>query len=154
MSRSGYSDDIDSSWRHISWRGAVASAIRGARGQAFLKEMLAALDALPEKRLIAGDLAVEPTPLFWRWGEPLQVCAIGSVGKARGLDMSQIDPEDPSQVARAFGIAEALAQEIEFENDQDFSWKNESPERRFARMRAWVVSCISGSPDRSEDKEA
>jgi hypothetical protein len=34
MSRSGYSDDIDSAddqWALIRWRGAVKSAIRGAR---------------------------------------------------------------------------------------------------------------------------
>jgi len=47
MSRSGYSDDCDDQWSLICWRGAVKSAIRGKRGQAFLKEMLAALDALP-----------------------------------------------------------------------------------------------------------
>jgi hypothetical protein len=37
MSRSGYSDDLEN-WSLIRWRGAVASAIRGRRGQAFLRE--------------------------------------------------------------------------------------------------------------------
>lgn len=46
MSRSGYSDDIDQ-WDLICWRGAVASAIRGKRGQAFLLEMWKAMTALP-----------------------------------------------------------------------------------------------------------
>ena len=46
MSRSGYGDDIGQ-WDLIRWRGAVQSAMCGKRGQAFLKEMLAALDALP-----------------------------------------------------------------------------------------------------------
>jgi hypothetical protein len=46
MSRSGYSDD-HSEWDLIRWRGAVASAIRGKRGQAFLRELLVALDAMP-----------------------------------------------------------------------------------------------------------
>ena len=57
MSRSGYHDGIDQ-WDLIRWRGAVASAIRGKRGQAFLREMLDALDALPEPKLIAHDLFV------------------------------------------------------------------------------------------------
>ena len=48
MSRSGYSDDIDDNWAHIMWRGRVASSIRGKRGQAMLRELLAALDAMPE----------------------------------------------------------------------------------------------------------
>ena len=69
MSRSGYSDECDG-WDLIRWRGAVASAIRGQRGQAFLREMLSALDAMPEKRLISEELE--------RDGE---VCAMGAVGQ-------------------------------------------------------------------------
>ena len=50
MTRSGYDDCGDySDWEIIQFRGAVASAIRGKRGQAFLKNMLVALDELPEK---------------------------------------------------------------------------------------------------------
>ena len=60
MSRSGYvdADDCDEGeqWRHIRWRGAIKSAIRGKRGQAFLREMLDALDALPQKRLVPNVL--------------------------------------------------------------------------------------------------
>jgi hypothetical protein len=82
MSRAQYSEDIDG-WELIRWRGAVAKAIKGKRGQAFLREMLIALDALPDKRLIARELEKD--------GE---VCAIGSVGKARGIDLSTVDPED------------------------------------------------------------
>src|SRR5262245_16738600 len=36
----------------MRWRGAVHAAIFGKRGQAFLTELLAALDALPEKKLL------------------------------------------------------------------------------------------------------
>ena len=127
MSRSGYSDDCNG-WELIMWRGAVASAIRGKRGQAFLREMLDALDALPVPRLIKHDLA--------RDGE---YCAIGSVGRRRGLDMSELDPEEPEQIAGAFGVACALVQEIEFLNDD---W-DETPEKRFVRMRAWVIEQIA-----------
>lgn len=55
MSRSGYSDDCDNTWQWIQWRGRVASAMRGKRGQAFLQEMLEAMAALPMRRLIAED---------------------------------------------------------------------------------------------------
>lgn len=48
MSRSGYSNDGENI---AMWRGQVASAIRGKRGQAFLRELVEALDAMPEKRL-------------------------------------------------------------------------------------------------------
>lgn len=127
MSRANYSDDVEDNWQIIIWRGAVASAIRGKRGQAFLKEMLAALDAMPEKRLIASDLEHKGN-----------VCAIGSVGLRRGVDMSKLDPEDSNRIAAEFGIADALVREIEYENDEGtLNWK-ETPEQRWQRMRSWV----------------
>ncbi len=131
MSRSGYTDDYDTEWQLIMWRGAVKSAIRGKRGQAFLKEMLTALDALPEPQLIDGYLEFHG-----------QVCAVGSVGVQRGIDMSKIDAHDPYSVAKAFGIARAMAAEIEFINDDDYGWRKETPEQRFQRVRSWVVSKI------------
>ena len=128
MSRSGYSDDLEQ-WDLIRWRGAVRSAIRGKRGQAFLGEMLAALDALPEPKLIANELV-----------EDGAVCAIGAVGKARGLDMSGLDPEDPETLSNEFGISVAMAKEIVWLNDE-WSYR-ETPEQRHTRMRAWVASQI------------
>lgn len=130
MSRSGYNEEIDDQWQLIRYRGAVKSAIKGARGQAFLKEMLAALDSLPEKKLIAHELEAHGA-----------VCAIGAVGKARGLDMTGIDPDDAERVARVFGVADALAREVVYENDDE--WRvRETPEARFIRMRQWVAAQI------------
>ena len=130
MSRSGYSDDNDDNWALIKWRGQVASAIRGKRGQAFLRELADAMDAMPEKRLISYDLERDGN-----------VCAIGSVGLKRGVDMSKLDPECPKQLAGAFGIAHQLVAEIEFMNDE-FEWREETPEERWERMRRWVSSLI------------
>ena len=130
MSRSGYGDGCDDNWSLIRWRGAVESSIRGKRGQAFLKEMLAAMDALPERKLIAEELEAGGA-----------VCAIGSVGRVRGIDMTGIDPEDSARVAATFGIAEPLAREIVFMNDEGGAW-NEPAEVRFNRMRRWVERLI------------
>lgn len=142
MSRSGYSEDIEQ-WDLIRCRGAVASAIRGARGQAFLKEMLAAMDAMPEKRLIAHELA-QPRLVDPEAGTTVvEVCAIGAVGAKRGVDMSDLNPENREEVAHAFGISEALAAEIVYENDDGVYWsEKETPEDRFTRMRAWVAKHI------------
>jgi hypothetical protein len=93
--------------------------------------MLEALDAIPSQTLIAHDL------------ENLGgVCAIGAVGRRRGVDQSQIDPEDRDTVAGVFGISLALAAEIMFENDYDEYWREASPKARWSRMRAWVESNI------------
>lgn len=134
MSRSGYTEDSEM-WATIRWRGAVNSAIRGKRGQAFLKEMLAALDALPEKRLISNDL------IRLSSDDKIQVCAIGSVGVARGIDMDAIDPEDSETVAATFNIPRALAKEISFHNDEMLSHTT-APETRFYYIRRWVESLI------------
>lgn len=141
MSRSGYSDDCDN-WSLICWRGAVASAIRGKRGQAFLVELRDTLDAMPDKRLVTDTLEADG-----------QFCTLGALGSKRGIDMSTIDAHDRESMAQAFGIAEALAAEIVYENDespgkfvQDDAgrWEliRDTPESRWQRMRDWVESNI------------
>lgn len=129
MSRSGYSDDCGG-WDLICWRGAVKSALKGKRGQAFLLELRDALDAMPAKRLIADSLVAE--------GE---FCTIGVVGAKRGVDMAALDPDDREAVGEAFGISPAMASEIVFMNDEG-SWQAETPEQRWVRMRKWVESNI------------
>lgn len=130
MSRSGYSEDCDDNWIHIMWRGAVKSSLNGKRGQAFLRETLAALDALPEKRLVSNELEADGA-----------YCTLGAVGRARGIDMREIDPEDHDTVAHKFDIAHAMACEIMFMNDEG-SWASETPEQRWLRMRNWVSARI------------
>lgn len=131
MSRSGYTDSCDG-FELIRWRGAVAAAIRGTRGQELLHGLASALDAMPDKRLIGGDLI----------NEAGEVCALGSLGVACGrtADMAAVDPEDYEQVARFFNVAEALAREVQYENDECGPWRVETPEARWIRMRRWVQS--------------
>jgi len=139
MSRSGYSEDLDN-WDLIRWRGAVTSAIRGKRGQAMLRELLAALDAMPVKELIVDDL-VDADGSY---------CTLGVLGAARGLDLQSIDPDDPRGVAAAFGIPRSLAAEIEYENDDGGPWlphhRTETPAQRWVRMRAWVAKHLKDEP--------
>ena len=129
MSRAGYSEDLYP-WDLIRWRGQVASAIRGKRGQKFFVDLLAALDAMPEKSLIADDLQ----------NEEGEVCAIGALGLARGVDMKHLDPEDPEGVAATFDIAPQLAREVVYYNDEHFD--RSTPEDRWNKMRAWVAGQI------------
>lgn len=164
MNRSGYSDDCDN-WDLIRWRGAVKQAIRGARGQAMLRELVQALDALPAKRLVAGKLVTEDG----------DYCALGALGRARGMDMARIDPEDSEAVARAFGVARALAAETMYMNDEmgdNFVWYFEievcgpmrpwlferhkqtlrfvnerAAEDRWQRMREWAVENLKTPND-------
>ena len=131
MSRSGYSDGCEG-WELIRWRGAVASAIRGKRGQKLLRNLLAALDAMPSKRLIEGELEAD--------GE---VCALGRLGRMQGMDMSKLDPTEPEEVASAFGVSVALVKEITFVNDE-WNWR-ETPEKRYEVVRSWVAKQLAVS---------
>jgi hypothetical protein len=126
MSRSGYSDDYDDDGKMGLYRGAVERAIRGKRGQRLLREMGTALDTMAVKELAANVIVEEG-----------QVCALGSVAVARGMKLDNLDIEDPDDVAKAFGIARALAAEIAYENDEG-AYRSETPAERWKRMREWV----------------
>ncbi|TWT57211.1 hypothetical protein KOR42_05690 [Thalassoglobus neptunius] len=134
MNRSGYVEDLcsDDPLVYGRWRAQVKSAIRGKRGQAFLKELAEAMDAMPEKVLISSELI----------NSDGDCCTIGVVCKARGVDVSKINYEDPEQVGESVNIAHQLAAEIEWENDENWYGKPESPEDRWKRMRKWVDSQI------------
>lgn len=142
MSRSGYCDDDDGDGRIAMWRGQVASASRGKRGQRFFRELIEALDALPEKRLVTDALIKE--------GE---VCALGALGLKRGLPIEDIDPNDPDTVGAKFDIAHQLAAETVYVNDEcsigkyvEGKYVPETPEQRWQRMRAWAVSNLKPAP--------
>ena len=130
MSRSGYDFDAgDTDPLEIGrWRAQVASAIRGKRGQAFLRELIAALDAMASKRLIVNDLV--------RDGE---FCALGAVGMRRRLDMASLDPDDFFKLSEVFGIAHQLVRELEWINDETGAG---SPEERWTRVRRWAAEQI------------
>jgi len=133
VSRSGYTEDCDEDWQLYLYRGTVTRAINGRRGQAFLRDLLAALDAMEVKELIRDELEHEGA-----------VCAIGALGKVRGIDMAKLDPEDAECVADQFGIAPTLARETVYMNDEAL-W-HVTPEDRWRLMRAWVVKNIKDTP--------
>ena len=115
MSRSGYiDDDGDDPLAAGRWRAAVLSAINGKRGQAALRSLAAAMDAMPEKVLAAESLV----------NADGEYCTLGVLGRSRGMDMSKIDPEDWGAVALAFDLAPALVREIVYENDEMTSTYN------------------------------
>ena len=128
MTRSNYTDDCE----HLGlYRASVDRALGGKRGQLFLREMAEAMDAMPVKALIHGEIV----------GDDGGCCAIGSVCLARGMETNSIHYDCPSSVGRAMGIARSMAAEIVYMNDE---WvETESTERRWVRMRRWVQEKIS-----------
>lgn len=124
MSRSGYTEDCE--YLGI-YRASVERAMKGKRGQAFFRDLITALDAMPEKRLVSGDLETHEGA----------VCALGALGRHRRVDMSQLDTYDHDGLGTAFGIAKVLAAETMFENDESGC---KTPEERWQHIRDWADS--------------
>ena len=124
-------DDYDYSnpWPRICYAGALASATRGKKGQAFFKELLAALDAMPVKKLITSELQC-----------PDGSCALGVFGKSRGLDMSKFEPDDYYMISRRLKVNEKIIDNVAWMNDEMYG--RQTPEERFVKMREWVMSKI------------
>ena len=139
MSRHGYSDNADNL---AMWRGVIASATRGKRGQAFFRALLEALDAMPDKRLVEGELQTDEGA----------VCALGCLGKARGVDMKDVDTTDWPQLGELFNIAPQLAQEVMFMNDEDYCGRR-SPEQRWRVVRDWAARQIQIEPSELATRE-
>ena len=139
MSRSGYTEDYDGDINLLNlYRASVDRAMSGKRGQAFLRELLAALDAMPDKKL-AANVWVEPSGA---------ACALGVVAQARGLTdtIAQFHPDDSSSAAHVgelLGIAESMARELVWINDDGFV-HDESDEARWVRVRSFVIRRIKG----------
>ena len=155
MSRSGLTEDDgydDNNWA-VMYRGHVASATRGKRGQRFYRELLAALDAMPKQELYAEvfDSSADGS-----------VCALGALARYKGIDVKDADPEDSeiaSELAIKLDVHSCLTREVIWMNDEhsDDKWirldhwrlHGEQSARlmgnahdRWRRMRAWVAAQI------------
>lgn len=128
MSRFGDSD-CDNNY-YFLWPSVIQRGIQGKRGQAFLTELVDALDALPTKELITGDLVLEGN-----------CCALGAVALSRGTDVSWVDPLDHRGVAKALGTLYTVANEVAYQNDE-MGHVDETPAQRWVRVRKWAVEQI------------
>lgn len=169
MSRSGYTDDNDDPLAHGRWRQAVKRSLEGKRGQVLLRDLVAALDEMPEKALYPDSFATAE-------GE---FCGLGVLGAKRGTKMDDLGDDyecDTKLVGQRFGIAPAMAAEIMYLNDEylvethkwvevvicgpmrpyhpDWSQHtrqvqvhdDEHPKRRWKKMREWAVENLKEKP--------
>lgn len=118
--------ECDSNYGFL-WASRVERIVNGRRGQKVLRELIDALLALPERRLIAGAIA---TPS----GE---VCAVGALAKHKGIDLNrdterwsqgQCHPvaggwrgsdHETAELGASIGMTWTLAWEIGFMNDAE-----------------------------------
>jgi hypothetical protein len=131
VSRSGYSDDYDDPLQVGRWRAIVASATRGKRGQLFFRDLVTALDSMPAKSLASSALETKEGA----------VCALGALGRHRGVDLRNLDTYDWDQLGETFNVARQLTQEVMYENDE--SWIHDvTGEKRWKHVRDWAAKQI------------
>lgn len=150
MSRINYSDDEDFQNQSMFWEANQERSIRGQKGQVALRELEAALLALPEKRLIAEELE----------NAAGEVCAIGALVKFKGGenprvvdDMGQAPLGDGEilweeveeatlEAAQGLGVPRLVALAVVYQNDDE--WRPFTPEQRYDKMLRWVQNALSG----------
>lgn len=124
------------------WQANCERSLNGKKGQAALRELAAALLALPEKKLIADELE----------NEAGEVCAIGALAKFKGKENPKIGDSfgdfdeleaNSDEIERAtvslaqeLGVPRMVAIAVVCENDDCFP--DPTPEQRYERMLAWV----------------
>jgi hypothetical protein len=157
--RLNYSDDEDYPGQFNLWQANCARSLRGKAGQAELRELEAALVALPEKRLIHGALTDEDGG----------VCAVACYARHKGIDLSTFDPEyESDDVGVRAGMPRLVAWKVVALNDIELeSWcgyvegpatreesryahrgvwvhRDLTPEERYEKVLAWVREQLKG----------
>jgi len=162
MSRVSYSDDEDYPGQYALWQANCERSARGKVGQRVLREMEAALLALPSPRLIANAVSLR--------GE---VCAVGAYLAAKkaqqaGTDIASaiatIEQEcgdedaqsynETDELGTAAGMPRLVAWKLVALNDIEVPhgryrsgvYVETTPEERYAEVLAWVRSQITVQP--------
>jgi len=149
MSRHGLTEmddyDTESILQYGRWRGRVASATRGRRGQVFLRQLIAALEAMPyHKRELAPNSFQTTSGCR---------CALGAALAAKGVALPDAfnpsvgDPcerddavEDLSyELSVKLDIAEVLAQEVMWVNDEFSVWRGPVDHPQYERRKRWAM---------------
>jgi hypothetical protein len=131
-----YDDDSDPSQEGLA-AGALRSAIRGKRGQRFIRDLVQALDALPLPELAAGALEDEETGCC---------CAFGAVRRFRGADAVPLwfhpmeEDMNPDNLVEPFNVSKTLAWSVVQANEDGMIGNDKSTRRlRWKQVRDWAV---------------
>lgn len=151
MSRISYNEPEDDAdfLRVCAFEANTKRHLKGKKGQAALKELEAALIALPEKRLVYSKFVV-------RHGEADdigEVCALGALALKRCMDkgltrseaIKKIEQDGPDPDDEGWGATENTAEYLKVK--VNFAWEvmerndeygGPTPEERYKRVLAWV----------------
>lgn len=175
MSRISYSEEEDYQGQFALWDANCRRSMRGRAGQAALRELEAALTALPVKRLERDVFVVASGG----------VCALGALAVKRKMDAglsrdqalhvcADMDPYESQEHGEALGLPSLVAWKVVAENDivnERMVWVRHegpnplgchayegyyragyddtidmTPELRYERMLTWLQAQLLPSP--------
>lgn len=143
----GEIDDADDQRRYNLHQGVIAKQMRSRKGQAFLRELIASLEALPEKRLVNDAVAKDGC-----------VCGLGAIALRRRVDAGEdrdavladlanveVDVRDGDEhvsewAERELGAQQNVASAIAWTTDADEG--TITPEQRYERVLSWAKSQV------------
>jgi len=144
--RIGYSDDEDWPGQFALFQANCRRSLRGQTGQCALRQLEAALLALPKPRLIAHELQDVAG----------DVCAIGALVRYQGIT-PKADPEfEMEHIGVECGMPLLVAWKVVEQNDIEFDTRYVAdpvfhrvlytPEERYDAMLAWVRQQLGTVP--------
>lgn len=135
--RISYSDEEDYPGQFDLWQANCRRSIHGKAGQASLRELEAALVAMPSKRLIAEELDN---------GE--DVCAIGALVRYKQITPIADADFEMEEVGMECGLPRLVAWKVVELNDVELSdhmwdsakqaYRQRTPEERYTSVLSWV----------------
>lgn len=146
MTRITYYDDgdVDSILAYGRWERNSQATVRSKRGQASLRELEAALLALPEPRLYADTFCTTLDD------GTVQACVLGALALHRGLDVpdyfdDELNADDQARwAANHLGLTYTLAWNLIERNDEMYA--KATPDERFTMMLGWIRDQLSEHP--------
>lgn len=143
------------------WEIDLQRALTSGRGQRFLKEIEAALLAMPKHELAEGYIV---EPMDFDEGIIGNVCAVGAYAAYRQVQQGktwnqafsdlaekwggeQDDHWNTQQLGRSLGLTRTVAYELAWQNDEQFG--DLPPDERWREMLRWVRSKIRQGNDQS-----
>jgi hypothetical protein len=139
--RISYTDEEDFPGQFGLWQGNCQRSLSGKQGQAALRELEAALVALPSKRLIANEL-----------DNGQDVCAIGALVRYKKIT-PLADPEyEMEQVGIECGMPRLVAWTVVEINDNELDFRyvdgkrvDCTPEERYETILKWIRKQLGGT---------
>lgn len=137
--RINYSEDEDYPGQFYLYQANCTRSVKGQAGQKALRELEAALLALPSKRLIAEEL-----------DDGQDVCAIGALVRHKKITPTSDSEWEMENVGVECGMPHLVAWKVVELNDVEFldRWRDGArefytPEERYDAMLKWVRQQIA-----------